>query len=386
MRDVYVAGVGMTKFAKTDLHFRQMGQRAVIDAIKDAGIDKSLIEAGYAGHARTGKMWNFECGVGQAILWDVGINEIPILSVGNYCSSGSTAIREAWIAVGAGLYDCVIAVGVEKLSGRAEKGKPLTSDGVELETHIGFTPPAHFAMSAYRYMHLYGATKEQIAMVSVKNRKNGALNPKSQYQKAVSLEQVLEAKSIVDPLTLYQCAPISDGASAAIICSKSFYDKHVSNKPVKLEWCSLKSGTYSGSKRDIVDDGATVLASQDAYEKSGIDPKEIDVAEVHDCFTIAEILHYEGLGFCEKGMGAARLEEGKFNINGDVAVNPSGGLISKGHPLGATGVGQLYEITMQLRGLAGPRQHQNAKVGMTHTAGGFKEADSASISVNILTV
>lgn len=384
MREVCIIGVGMTKFSKNDLHFREMGREAVWTAIKDAGIDPRAIQIAYAGHARTGQLLGWECGVGQAILWDVGINKIPISSVGNFCCSGTIAVREAWLAIASGLYDVALAVGVEKLTARRGKGRPLTSDGIELERGIGFTPPAFFAMVARRHMELYGTTREQMAAVSIKNRRLGALNPYAQYQQEVTVEEVLSSPMVVDPLTLYMCCPTTDGAAAAVLCAKEVVKKYTDRKPITIAACALQTGSYADSAGDITIDEGTIRAGQEAYHTAGIGPEDVDVAEVHDCFSIAEILHYEDLGWCQKGEGGPFAERGYFDLTGKVAINPSGGLLSKGHPIGATGVGQITEIVWHLRGEAGARQREGARVGLTHNAGGFKDADAASVTVTIL--
>lgn len=386
MREVCIIGVGMTRFSKNDLHFREMGREAVWAAIKDAGVQPRDIQIAYAGHARTGQLLGWESGVGQAILWDVGINKIPISSVSNWCCSGTIAIRELWFAIGSGMYDLGIAIGVEKLTARKGKGRPLTSDAVELEGGIGFTPPAYFAMIAQRHMISYGTTKEQIASVAVKNRRNGSLNPYAQYQKEVTLKEVLYSPMIVEPLTLYQCCPTTNGAAAVILCAKEAVKKYTGRKPVFLAACALQTGSYQDSGGDLAIEEGTTRTAQEAFQMAGIGPEDVDVAEVHDCFTIAEVVHCEDLGFCSKGEAGPLIERGYFDLNGKIAVNPSGGLLSKGHPLGATGVGQMCEIVWHLRQEAGSRQREGAKVGLTHNAGGIKEADSGSITVSILKI
>jgi len=384
MREVCVIGVGMTNFGK-------FPQRSVIDfgveaafaAIKDAGIHPRQIEAGYAGSARTGQLQGRESGVGQSVLWELGATGIPVTNVSNYCASGSTAFREAWLAVASGVHDMAIALGVEQLSSRTGKGQPLTSDGVNLLTSMGFAPPTFFANLATRHMYEYGTTVEQLAMVAVKNRKNALANPLAQYRKAVTIEEVLEAPMIVEPFTRYNCCPTGDGGAAAILCSKELARRFTS-KPVIAVAAALSSGSYKSAK-DFTSLEATQSAASRAYEFSGIAPKDIDVAEVHDCFTISEIVHYEDLGFCSKGDGGRMIEAGETKIDGKVAVNPSGGLLSKGHPLGATGLAQVAEIIWQLREEAKDRQVNNAKVGLAHCAGGFQEslevADVASCTV-----
>ncbi len=373
MREVSVIGVGMTKFGKfPEKGVLEFGIEACYKAIKDANINPKLIQVAYAGHARTGQLQGRECGIGQSVLWELGVTGIPISSVGNFCSSGSTAFREAWIAVASGMYDVALAMGVEQLSARPGKGKPLTSDGIELLTSLGFAPATFFANLAVRHMYEYGTTKEQIAMVAVKNRKNACFNPYAQYQEEVTIEEVLGSPMIVHPLTLYSCCPTGDGGAAAILCSKDIAKKYCS-KPIHVAACALSSGVYRKQK-DYTTLFVTKEAARQAYEFSGIGPEDIDVAEVHDCFTISELLHYEDLGFCKKGEGGKMIETGATNINAKIAVNPSGGLLSKGHPLGATGIAQIAEIVWQMRDEAGKRQVKDPKVGLTHCAGGFQES------------
>jgi len=373
MRKVYVIGIGMTKFGKfPEKNVLEFGIEACFKAIKDANIDPKFIQIAYAGHARTGQLQGRECGVGQSILWDLGITGIPISSVGNFCSSGSTAFREAWIAVASGMYDVALAVGVEQLSVRLGKGRPLASDGIELLTSLGFAPATFFANLAARHMYEYGTTKEQMAMVAVKNRRNACFNPYAQYQDGVTIEEVLGSPMVVNPLTLYSCCPTGDGGAAAVLCSSKIA-RRFSRAPIEVAACALSSGVYKKQK-DYTTLFVTQEAARQAYEFSGIGPEDVEVAEVHDCFTISEIVHYEDLGFCKKGEGGKMIETGETNIGGKIPVNPSGGLLSKGHPLGATGIAQVAEIVWQLRGEAGDRQVKDPKVGLTHCAGGFQES------------
>ncbi len=382
MRTVYVAGVGMTPFGKfPSRRFEDLGLEAVRGAITDAGISPRLIQAGYAGHARTGRVLGWESGVGQAVLWEAGITGIPVVGVANFCSSGGSAFREAWVAVGSGLVDCAIAVGIEQLSARSDKGQPFISDGIEIDGKLGFTPPAFFAMVAQRHIALHGTTLEQMADVTVKNRRHAAANPRAQYRTPVSREEVLASPTVADPLTVMQCCPTGDGAAAAILVSEEFAKRVAAGKAIRVRAVELVSGHYDPT-REITSFEATVRAARQAYESAGIGPDDVDVAEVHDCFSIAEILHYEDLGFCERGAGGRFVEQA--GIGGRVAVNTSGGLLSKGHPLGATGVAQLAELVWQLRGEAGERQVPDARVGLAHVVGGFQAGDAASVSLILL--
>ncbi len=373
MRKVYVIGIGMTRFGKfPEKNVLDLGQEACFKAIQDANIDPKAIQVAYAGHARTGQLQQRESGVGQSVLWNLGISGIPISGVANFCSSGSTAFREAWIAVASGMYDVALAMGVEQLSVRPGRGQPLGSDGIELLTSMGFAPATFFANLAVRHMYEYGTTKEQMAMVAVKNRKNACFNPKAQYREKVSLEDVLGSPMIVYPLTLYSCCPTGDGGAAAILCSGKIA-KRAGRKPIEVAACALSSGAYRRQKDDTTL-FVTQQAAKQAYEFSGISPNDIDVAEVHDCFTISELVHYEDLGFCKKGESGRMIDTGETEIGGKIPVNPSGGLLCKGHPLGATGIAQVAEIVSQLRGEAGQRQVASPKVGLTHCAGGFQES------------
>ena len=382
MKPVYVAGVGMTPFGKfADKSLADLGGAAVLAALADAGISPGEIQVGYAGHARTGRLHAYENGVGQLVLWQAGIRDIPITGVGNYCTSGSTAMREAVMAVLTEMYDVAIAVGVEKLSVRAEKGKPLTSDGMELEGELGFTPPAFFALAAQRYMERTGATPTTFAQVAVKNRRHAADNPYAQYRKPITVEEVLASPMVASPLTRLSCCPTGDGAAAAIVVSERAAKRLGLDRLVKVRAISLVSGGHRYESMDSFE--IDERAARGAYEMAGIDPADVDLAEVHDAFTSSEVMHYEDLLLCPRGDGPKMIEEGITALGGRIPVSTSGGLMSKGHPLGATGLAQVHEVVTQLRGEAGPRQVEGARVGMAHCVGGFLDGDAASSSVQL---
>ncbi|MCD6560879.1 MAG: thiolase family protein [Deltaproteobacteria bacterium] len=386
MREISIVGAGMTKFAKMpERDVIDLGREACIKAIKSSGVPRKDIQIAYCGTARTGQLLNRECGVGQTILLDIGISGIPVTSVGNFCASGSSALREAYLAIASGMYDVALAIGVEKLSVRKGKGLPLTSDGVTLLTALGFSPPAYFAEIATRHMYEFGTTEKQMALVTVKNRGHSRYNPNCQYQTSVTVEEVLASRPIVDPLRMLNCCPTTDGAGAILLCAKDLAWKYT-DKPVDIIASSLHFGLYEKNK-DMTTFNSDRASGKEAYEMAGLGPKDIDVAEVHDCFSIAEILHYEDLGFCPRGEGGPFVEQGKADIGGEVAINPSGGLLSRGHPLGGTGLAQTTEIFWQLRGEADKRQVPGARVGMTHTMGGFQDsielADVASSCIHI---
>lgn len=377
MREVAVIGVGMIKMGKfPDRMLSSMGREAVLLAMKDAGVERGDIEAAYSATLHGGSL------LGQRIFKDLGMTGMPINNMENACSSGSSALREGWIGVASGLYDMVIAVGSEKLS--ALGGGTLPLEREDLEVSQGMVMPALYAMRARRYMSDFNGTKEHLAKVVVKSRKNAAMNPLAQFSKPTTVEEVLNSRVIADPITLFQCCPTGDGAGAAVLCSLDKARKYTSH-PILIKASVLVSGKFEPGFRDMTAPEITVRACRIAYEKAGLGPKDVDVVEVHDAFSIAELLYYEALGFCGRGEAIKLIDEGATEIDGRIPVNPSGGLISKGHPVGATGLAQLAEIVWQLRGQAGARQVKNAKVGMTHcTGGGIYGLDHGACSIHIL--
>jgi acetyl-CoA acetyltransferase len=380
MSDVYIIGAGMTEFGKhLERSLRDLGREACLEAIKDAGIEPNQIQAGYCGNALAAAIQG-ETGVGQNVFWEVGIKGIPIVNMENACASGSTALREGWMAVAGGFYDVVIVAGVEKSV--MPKGKMLDVGAGELDTKLGDVFPGYFATIAQKHMERYGTTREQMAQVSVKNHFNGTLNPYAQFQKTFTLEEVLNSPMIADPLTLYSCCPNSDGAAAVVLCSEETAKK-MNSRRIKVAASVLTTGTYE-NQRDITKWDVEIRAAEEAYGMASLGPEDLDVVEVHDAFTICEIIHYEDLGLCPFGEGGRLLDEGATELNGRIPVNPSGGLLSKGHPVGASGVGQVVEIAWQLRGNAGKRQVENARVGMAGIMGGNKEGDTRACTVHIL--
>ena len=380
MRDVLVIGVGMTQFGKfPERSLRDLGREACWSALKDSGIQPGRVEAGFCGNALGGRVQK-EHGIGQSVLWEVGIRGIPIINIENACASGSSAFREAWIGVASGMYDVAIAVGVEKTV--MKKGTMLDIGDADLEVKIGDVFPGLFAMRAQRHMYEYGTTLEQMAKVSVKNHHNGCLNPYAQYKKEFTVEEVLHSTMIADPLTLYSCCPNSDGAAAAIVASKNVAKKS-SAKPIKILASVLSTGLYH-NKKDLAMFDLDFKVAEKAYEMAGVGPEDINLAEVHDAFTIAELMHYEGVGFCKVGESGRLIDEGETEIGGRIPVSPSGGLQAKGHPVGASGVAQIVEIVWHLRGEAGLRQVANARIGLAHIMGGGTEGDVGACTIHIL--
>ena len=377
MREVAVIGIGMIKVGKyPERMLSSMGREAVLLAMKDAGVQRSDIQAGYSGTLRGGSL------LGQRILKDLGMTGMSINNMENACSSGTSALREGWLCIASGLYDVVIAVGSEKLSALGGGTLPLEKE--DLEASQGLVMPALYAMRARRYMADFNATKEHLAKVVVKSRKNASLNPLAQFTQPTTAEAVLNSRMVADPITLFQCCPTGDGAAAAVLCSLDRARKYTS-RPIVIKASVLVSGKFEPGFRDMTNPEITVRASKMAYEMAGLGPKDIDVAEVHDAFSIAELLYYEALGFCKHGEATKLIDEGATDIDGRIPVNPSGGLLSKGHPVGATGLAQLAEIVWHLRGQAGQRQVKNAKVGISHcTGGGIYGLDHGAGSIHIV--
>ena len=371
MRRVAVVGAGHGKFGKrNDASLRELAYEAVIPALEDAGITQEGIEAGVvaiAGEEFAGQ------GAPSALVGDyTGIQPRPVFRVESACASGTAAIKAAYGMVSSGLHDIVIAVGVEKMNAvssvRATELMARAGD-TRWEYPFGVSFPGFYALFATRHMHEYGTTKEQLAMVGVKNHHYGALNPVAHLQKEVSLEEAVNAVLIAWPLGLYDCSLISDGSAAAILMSEEKANEYT-DTPVWITGIGSGSDTMLVAERpSLTSLSGAKRAAKAAYKMAGIEQKDIDVAEVHDCFTIAEIMAYEDLGFCNPGEGGKLIEDQQTYIGGTIPVNVDGGLKSKGHPVGATGVSQCVELTKQLRGECGKRQVEGAEIGLSHNVG-----------------
>jgi benzoylsuccinyl-CoA thiolase BbsB subunit len=368
MERIYVVGAGMTIFGpQPDIDVHELARRAVWEAIGSSGIAPGEFKlrpgVAFAGHAYQGPC------LAQKTLMKIGLQGIPMFNVENACASGSSAVIGAAAMIKSGEAEIAIAFGAEKLTRPGGGFLPIVAD--DLESAMGRVMPAAFAMQAQMHMQRYGTTREQMAMVAVKNRKNGALNPRCHFKEEVTVEQVLGSPAIADPLTRLSCCPVSDGAAAVILASESALRSLGIAPRVELAASALVSGERT--PYGIVDHKSemSIRAAKIAYERAGLGPDDVDLCEMHDPFTIAEIIHYEDLGFCKPGEGGAYVEKGLSAIGGGgVAVSPSGGLLSKGHPLGATGVAQVAEMFWQLRGEAGARQVPGPRIGLTHTVGG----------------
>lgn len=380
MTKVFIAGAGMVRFGKYDasVTFEKLATGAATTALKDSGVSRKDIEAVYVGHVFGGPV------AGQRVSTELGLAGLPVSNHENYCASGATALREAWTAIKAGLYDIVLVIGAEKMTDRVKGG--VTPDPNDLDAIQGYVMTAGHAMSARRYMHDYGATRDQIAAVAVKNHAHSQHNPFAQYQHAVSLEEVLNARKIADPLGLLDCSPISDGAAAAIVCSdRGMVRLGINGVRPEVKAIGLVSGTLRSGHYEVNEEDISRRAGLQAYELASIDPSDIDLVEMHDCFTIAEIVRMEGLGLVPKGEGAAWTAAGKTSIGGELPVNPSGGLLSRGHPVGATGMAQVCELYWQLTAQAGSRQVQDARLGLAYCKGGtVSGTDGASVTTVVM--
>lgn len=365
MREVCIVGVGLHKFGRwPEKDVTDMGREAIQAALEDAGLEFKDIEAGWCG-----RVINVN-GTGERVFAELGQHGILIDNVEKACASSSTAARLATWAVAAGFYDVVLAIGVEKM----ERGLVVKVTDESLASYsqlMGMViMPGAYAMRARNHMEQYGSTPEMFAQVAVKSHKNGALNPYAQYQTSLTLEEVLNARMIADPITLYQCSPTTDGASAAVICAREVAHRF-RGKPITIAGWSSGTPAYSrtGVGGDVAE-GLMAKLANEAYERAGVGPEDIDLCQVHDAFSPGEVFGVEELGFCPPGEGGRYIWEGKADINGEHPVNTDGGLESRGHPMGATGIAQLTEIVRQLRGEAGPRQVPgDPKVGLTHNVG-----------------
>lgn len=375
MREVAIIGVGDTRFGELwEQSLRDIGMQAGLSAVSDAGIAGEQIEALYIGNMAAGSLIDQEH-LGALVADYSGLSQlhIPAVRIEAAGASGGMALRQGYLAVASGLHDIVMVAGAEKMTDVNDEEIPtiqMAGGDQQWEGITGATMASLFAMMARRHMHEYGTTREQIASVPVKNHKNGEGNPQAQFQKAVSIDTVLKSTMVADPLGVFDCAPISDGAAAVILAPLETAKKHTQN-PVKLAASSAATDTLALQHRESLTRLDSVrVASAKAYKLAGIGPKDIDVAEVHDSYSIAEIMSIEDLGFFEKGKGGPATLEGMTQINGVVSVNTSGGLKARGDPMGATGVAQAVEIVRQLRGRAEKRQVNKAEYGLSLNIGG----------------
>ena len=398
MDTVVIAGVGMTRFAKVPEGLRHLAGEAVSAALTDSGVSVEEVEAAYVGNAVAGLVTGQEMIRGQVMLRPLGIEGIPIFNIENACASASSALNLGWQAVANGMHDVVLCLGAEKLSHddktigmnaigtaidvemRAELAEEVSTNGDDEGARSFFMDL--YADMARRYMSASGATAEDFAAVVVKNQHNGARNPRAQYGAELSVEQVLASRRVVDPLTVLMCSPISDGAAAVVLMSERAARRRGASGP-RIRASVVRSGNVHD--KDDPTAGSAARAAAAAFEQAGLGPGDLDCAELHDASAPAELIVYEQIGLAEPGGGPELLASGRTRLDGELPVNTSGGLLSKGHPIGATGIAQVCEASWQLRGEAGERQVEGARVALTQNGGGWLEGDSAAMSVHILT-
>jgi len=412
MRDVYIIGVGMTRFGKyLDQSIKYLAHVSLEYALRDAGINKEDIQSLWFSNSCWGYFNSQHCIRGQVALRDFGIEEIPIFNVENACAGGATALHSAWMGVGSGLYDCALALGVEKLYDEdkiksfqafwsaidVEKIEDQMADLMRILAGLKLQVPGRqegeagqnrsafmdiYSAAACWHMECYGTTQHQLAVIASKNHFHSSMNPYAQFQKKMSVEEVLAAREVSWPLTVPMCAPVGDGAAAAVLCSKDFLAKLKSPRPVKILASVLGSGSsrhYSEDERDIA-----VRLSRRVYEAAGVGPEDVSLAEVHDATAFGELHQTEALGFCAFGEGGPFAESGATALGGKIPINTSGGLESRGHPIGASGLGQVNEIVTQLRHEAGDRQVEGCRLGLVENGGGNLGYEEAAMGVHIL--
>jgi acetyl-CoA acetyltransferase len=367
MSDVYVMGIDMIRFGRfPEKNVPQLGAEAALLALDDAGLAIQDMEALYSGN-----LMQAAAMVGQRVLQEIGQTGIPVTNSSNACATGATAFREGWTAIRAGIYDLVLVVGVEQLGKMGLLGGGGGGGGIPKEGLLGSgLMPAVFAEAGMEHARKYGTTFEQFAQISVKNHHHSTKNPKSMYRKETPLEMVTGAEMIAYPNTKLMCSVNVDGAAAAVLASEKKARELGMGRAVKVKASVLTSDPYT--ERDLVMpdvNTCTRRAAKQAYEMAGVGPEDLDLVELHDCFATAEVLHYENLGLCADGGAGKMIDEREAWHGGRIPVNVSGGLLSKGHPLGATGVANIYEVSTHLRGEAGERQVEGAKVGLTHVIG-----------------
>lgn len=381
MRDVYVGGIGMTRFAKQpDRSIKDLLQEAVTRTLKDADLGVESVQAAYVGNAVGGTITGQEMVLGQVGLRPLGLGGIPVINAENACASASTAFHLAWQAVATGTHDVVLAVGAEKMT-HPDKARSFAAIGgsVDVETTPEDLPPGRsflmdlYGAAALEYMHDSGATVEDLARVAVKNQHNGMYNRQAQYGAELTVDEVVGSRLIVEPFTLQMCSPISDGAAAALLVSERF----ATDPRVAVLASTVRAAPVSGTPKVIK------LASGAAYEMAGLGPGDMDCIEVHDAAASAELMAYEQLGLTGVGNGKELIRTGQTALTGRIPVNTSGGLLARGHPIGATGLAQIAEAVFQVRGEAGARQVDNARLAMSQNAGGWHGSDNVVSVIHV---
>lgn len=374
MRGVTVIGIGETKMGRlSDRSLRELIREAGEKAIADAGVEKEWIEALYMGNFNAQYLC-LQGHTGPLASEVLGLGTIPTVRTEGACASGGLAFRQAFIAVAAGLYDVVLVGGVEKMTHQptdvVTTGIAGAAD-VNLEVNVGATFPSIFAMIAQRYFYEFGNVRDAMALCAVQNHENALANPDAQMQRRITVDQVMQGFPVADPLTVFDCSLVTDGAAFAVVAAADVAKSLAKRRVVEVLGSGHAGDTLTiASKKSLTTLAATVNAAAQAYAMAGVKPADINLAEVHDCFTITQILNTEDLGFFAKGDGAKAAAEGHTALSGKIPINASGGLKAKGHPIGATGLSQIFEMVTQIRGEAGARQVRNAETGLTHNLGG----------------
>jgi len=384
--EIEIAGVGMHPFGRfPDRSLKDLARVAVARALTDAGLGVKDLDAVYAANGMAGLLQGQEMVRGQSTLRDVGIEHVPIVNIDNACAGGSSALREAILSIRAGAAEVALAVGFEKMF-MDDRDRSLnaleTAADIELTAGLGLQFTAIYAMRLRKRIDAGLLDVSDLVDASVKSHYNGSLNPNAQHQKAMSAEEVAGSRPIADPLTLMMCSSFSDGA-AAVVVRRAGGPQRDGRPAIRLRAAAATSGFTADPNREDQPSTAARCARL-AYEEAGLGPAEIDVAEVHDAMAPGELVYYEELGFCEPGGAAELLRSGATALSGRLPVNPSGGLTSRGHPVGATGLGQVAELTWQLRGEAGPRQAGQPRIALAQNSGGWMAGESAACNVHIL--
>ncbi len=381
-REVFIAGVGETTFGRHKVDFDGLGRQAALQSIRASNIDRpGVIQSAYVGNSTNGMV------TGQRVFKDLGMcGDMPIINVESACSSGAMAVYCAVKDVATGMTDISIGVGCENHSLHRETGTAFAPDMTDIEARHGAVMTGKYSLRANRFMYETGATIEDLAMITVKNRKHATNNPHAWFKGEISVEEVVNSRMIAYPLTLHQCCAISDGAGAVVVCSKEMIKKLRIEKPVKVAGAALCSGPFHNRPRDILGDDIIEMTTELLYEESAIDPKEIDIVELHDAFTIAEILYYEVFQLCKKGEALKFLRDGQSTYGGQCVVSPRGGMLSYGHPIGASGTAQIAANVKQLRGeCSGYQVEPIPRVAMSSiTGGGLAGTEHAACTMHML--
>ncbi len=380
MRSVSIVGTGTTEFGELGAGVKELGITAVSRALRSCDADRDDVDALFLGNFVAGMLEGQEA-IAPIVADSVGLSGIPAMKTEGACASSGIAFRQAYDAIRTGVHDVVVATGVESMTSAetAEFTRALGSAADQgTEGGSGLTFPGFYGLLLDRYMHEYGATREQVAAVSVKNRRNGVSNPRARFRSEVTVEEVTESRRVADPLRLYDCCPAADGGAAVVLAADDVAAEFA-DAPIRVLGSGHATGRSAAYRyEDLTTLEATTTAAESAYEQAGIGPEDVDVVELHDCFSAAEIGDSEDLGFFEKGEGAAAVAEGRTAVDGEIPINPSGGLLAKGHPVGATGIGQIYEICRQLRG-DHENQIEGAEIGLAHNLGGSGAVSTVTV-------